>query len=231
MKKLFCLFFLVSSLGKLHATSIDLNAICQNKGQEAAEFSYTLKPDNSFASYFWQAKKSTYTRQATLLSSEGYFLLPKHILEDTEKHMICWKDVDGSEYDLEVVLVSEHPTENVAILKTDHPFGGQFPKPQLSFNRVKINEWVMVVINELSENKCFFQVGKVTDILKRTGSGPEGFYGFIGLQFRLGQSGCPVYNSQGEMVGFIDGCSNDKCMRFKPFSSIQEWIKDVIGAL
>ncbi|MFI0435660.1 MAG: hypothetical protein ACH350_08065 [Parachlamydiaceae bacterium] len=231
MKKIFCLFLLIFSLRQLDATVIDLNQICQNKEHEVAEFYVTDKSDNSFDSYFFGEELSTWIYQATLLSSEGYFLVDKDSLENTEQYIIHWKDINGSEYDLNAILVSEHPTKNVAIVKTDPPFGAQFPQPKLSFNCINKNEWVMVVINELSEGKCYFQLGKVIDVIQTTESDPEALYGIIGLQIRLGQTGCPVYDAQGEVVGFIHGSTENELIALLPFSSIQTWIEDVIGVL
>ncbi len=223
-------FFIILSMvfGNVEAASIDLNMIFQGKEQEAIEFYYTDKPVFSF---FSESEPTTWITQGTLLSSEGHILIAKHLLKDRNKFLISWKDNDGAIYNLNAIVISEHPTENIAILKIDHPYGGKFPQPNFAFKRMKINEWVFVVINELRKEQCLFQAGKVTDLIKLSSNGYECYFGEIGLEYRAGQVGCPVYNSEGETIGIVAGQLNNDLIYFKPFSTIETWLKNFLGSL
>lgn len=222
MKKFILSFFLALIFTQLDAITIDLDALCQGKKQEVVKFEQTEKPGTSKSQ-----SPSTYYCRGALISSEGHIMVSDYT-KDYDNFTITWIDANDFEHVLDAALVSVHPTEEVVILKVDHPFGGMFPQPKLSFNRLKASDWVLVVTNEIESKECLFQIGKIIKLIMPSRSSFEGLYGKIGLVWRGGQQGAPVYNSQGEMVGIVGGPS-DELSWIRPFFPIEQWIKETLG--
>lgn len=221
MQKLLYLVFFIFISSQIAASTEDLNSLCQGKEQEVFKFNCSEK-----GNFPWYADINRQSH-ATLLNKEGFILVFVSGIEGSENFSVDWKDIDGSKYRLETNLVSIHPKDKqIAIFKVDHPFGGEFAQPKLSFNRIKVNQWILA-LHIVPET--YFQLSKVAEIKKDPGKGIEGFWAPIGLIYKTGQNGAPVYNTLGETIGVVAGSTSENYIWFQPLFSIEPWIKEVIS--
>lgn len=211
--------------------SIDLDKSLRELKFQNIELHCTDKPKDSFINFFGDTEElKSWILQGSFLTEDGYILVNKSSLENMCKFSVKWKDENENFLSLEAKLISEHPKVDAAILKVEHPFLGNFPKIQISFEKIYEGEWVVVLTNDISENDVFFQLGRINCVFKNPMLEIDGLIGLSHM--RVGQCGSPVYNILGERIGFVDGCSKYKnFMRIVSFNSIADWIKETTGSI
>ena len=114
MRIFFALFgFLLSPLFLYSTLSIDQLVECTSE--------VTVEVLGYEKAGWFSDKSDYYYIMGFFLNSEGYLLTQKSFLEDKGDIKVRWFDNKGYSYEENATIISEHPTEDVAILKIDSP--------------------------------------------------------------------------------------------------------------
>ena len=142
-----------------------------------------------------------------IVSKDGYILTNKHVVSSDKK---VYKAVfsDGSEYD--VTLVSKDPFDDIAVLKLE--YSGDKDLPFVAFgdsDKLKVGQKVFAIGNSLAmygnsvTSGIISAKGREVYAYNDFGGSFQNFYGLIQTDaaINLGNSGGPVVNLKGEVVG------------------------------
>ena len=139
-----------------------------------------------------------------ILSEDGYIMTNYHVIEDAVKggYDIQVLDHDGKKYIAEVVGYAED--NDVAVLKIDAT--GLSPVVLGDSNNVRVGERVYAVGNPLGELEYSISDGIVSALdrdMKNTEKGRSTTINMFQITAAInsGNSGGPIYNSRGEVIG------------------------------
>lgn len=139
-----------------------------------------------------------------ILSSDGYIMTNHHVIEDAVKggYEIKVLLYDGSEYVADVVGYEED--NDVAVLKIDA--AGLNAVTLGNSDDMKVGEQVYAVGNPLGELEFSMTSGMVSATDREISTGDSGISTTISMfqidaPINSGNSGGPVYNSRGEVIG------------------------------
>ena len=159
------------------------------------------------------AKINDYTMvgTGTIVSDNGYFVTNAHVvmqLSDNRKTIVNLSDEvygesgeDNYRFTADVVYVN--PTYDLALLRTE-PEDALVPV-DMSDEEIMIGEAVYVIGNSKGEGLCITE-GIVSDLHRQVG-GRE--YILITAPVAQGNSGGPVFNAEGKLIGIVKGGRSD----------------------
>lgn len=139
-----------------------------------------------------------------VITSDGYILTNYHVIEDADSIQVAF--VDGTTYD--ATLVGGESENDIAVLKIDAT--GLDAAELGSSDSLYVGDTVYAVGNPLGELSYSMTSGMVsaTDRLITTEEGTMTMFQ-IDAAVNEGNSGGPVYNTSGQVVGVVTAKSNE----------------------
>ena len=189
------------SSGELSATEIYELACKQVVG-----ISSTITGYNRFG----QLTSNAVTGTGFVLSEDGYILTNNHVVEDASKTggKVTVKFYDGSEYPAEIVG-TESGTSDVALLKIDA--NGLTPVTLGDSDSMQVGESIYAVGNALGELTYTMTAGIISALDREIAADRYTTLNMFQLDAAVnsGNSGGPVYNSRGEVIGIVTAKYNE----------------------
>ncbi|MBR4425516.1 MAG: trypsin-like peptidase domain-containing protein [Oscillospiraceae bacterium] len=194
------------------ATAVSTNLVSDGGQKSATELYYELALNQTVAVTTEITTKNVWGRPVSgavkgsgfLISEDGYILTNHHVIEDAVNGGYQVKVLlgDGSEYDAQVV--GYEADNDVAVLKIDA--SGLSPVTLGDSDRIRVGETVYAVGNPLGELEFTMTSGMIsaTDREISTSDGSSGVtinMFQIDAAINSGNSGGPIYNSRGEVIG------------------------------
>lgn len=152
---------------------------------------------------FGQAVSGTVTGTGFILTADGYIMTNYHVIRDAHKNGYEIKVMlyDGSSYKAEIVGIEDD--NDIAVLKIDAK--SLNPVTIADSSEIQVGEPVYAIGNPLGELTYTFTGGMISaldrDIKGEDGTAINMFQ--IDAAVNSGNSGGPVYNAEGEVVGVV----------------------------
>ena len=154
--------------------------------------------------FFGMPVSGAVTGSGFIISEDGYILTNYHVVEDADKGHL---DVtvmlhDGTSYTAKIV--GTEPDNDVAVLKIEAE--GLNAATIGDSDSLRVGDTVYAVGNPLGELEFSMTTGHVSakDRVIKTDSGAEAIAMFqVDAAVNSGNSGGPIYNDQGEVVGIV----------------------------
>lgn len=130
-----------------------------------------------------------------VIDSEGYIVTNHHVVSDTEKIVVTF--TDGRQ--LDATIVGQDPKTDLALLKVD----SDEPLPFVQFgdsSEARVGEWVLAIGNPFGLGGTA-TAGIISARGRDIQSGPYDDYLQIDAPINRGNSGGPVFNTRGEVIG------------------------------
>jgi serine protease Do len=167
-----------------------------------------------------------------VISSDGYIVTNNHVVEDAYNSGLDVKISmhDGTEYN--AVVVGAEPANDVALLKIE-PAAELTPLPIGSLDNMRVGEEVYVIGNPLGYLSFTMTGGMLsafdreihTDSLSDTGI--KMFQ--ISAQINKGNSGGPVFNDRGEVIGIASAKSGETSVEGLGFAIPMDDVRGLIA--
>ena len=130
-----------------------------------------------------------------IISEEGYIITNNHVIEGVDE--ITVRLSDKEEYD--ATIVGKDAKTDIALIKIDPPNG--LPMVKLGdSDPLKVGEWVMAIGNPFGLSQTV-TVGIVSAKSRKIGAGPYENFIQTDAAINQGNSGGPLFNTRGEVVG------------------------------
>ena len=164
----------------------------------------------TYTNFFGQTSSSAVSGSGFIVSPDGYILTNYHVIEYAYKgnYAITVMLHDGTRYDASIVGVED--CNDIAVLKIDA--SGLDPVTFGDSDKLSVGDDVYAVGNPLGELEFSMTTGHVSalDRLITTEDGSEAINMFqIDAAVNSGNSGGPVYNANGEVVGIVTAKYSD----------------------
>ena len=158
----------------------------------------TITGYTTYSSIFGQSYKQKFTSSGSgfIISKDGYIVTNHHVIEDAEE--ITVSTYDGSKYSAK--LIGSEAANDVAVIKID----GSFTPVKLGkSSSLQVGDEIMVIGNALGELAYTFTDGIVSYLSRSvtTDAGTTINMFQTNAAINEGNSGGPVYNMKGEVVG------------------------------
>lgn len=134
----------------------------------------------------------------------GYILTNAHVVEDAREVKVT---VQGYDEKLTAQVLGASSELDLAVLKVEHPEGGEFPALELGdSDAVQVGEWVFAIGNPLGYDQTL-TVGvlsaKERPLTIEDENGPHTFEHMLQTDAPInpGNSGGPLLNAQGQVIG------------------------------
>ena len=170
---------------------------------QATEQVVGVTTEVTFRNYFGMTSSSAVSGSGFILSEDGYILTNYHVIEyaylgNTDVTVMLY---DGTEYTAAVVGVEE--SNDIAVLKIDA--SGLNPVKLGDSDAISMGEKVYAVGNPLGELSFSMSTGYVSglDRVISTQEGESINMFQIDAPVNPGNSGGPVYNAMGEVIGVV----------------------------
>jgi len=169
-----------------------------------------ISTEVTYTNFFGMSSSSAVTGSGFIVSENGYILTNYHVIEqaflsDLEVTVMLH---DGSSYSASIVGVEE--PNDVAVLKIDaHNLS---PATLGDSDNIYVGDRVYAVGNPLGELEFSMTTGHVSalDRVISTGNGADSINMFqIDAAVNSGNSGGPVYNAQGQVIGIVTAKYSD----------------------
>lgn len=151
-----------------------------------------------YSSFFGQSYKQKFTSSGSgfIISEDGYIVTNHHVIEGARE--ISVSTYDGREYS--AVLIGSEEANDVAVIKIDGSFT---PVKTGKSSSLQVGDEIMVIGNALGELAYTFTDGIVSYLSRAvtTDSGATINMFQTNAAINEGNSGGPVYNMDGEVVG------------------------------
>lgn len=161
-----------------------------------------------FEDFFGTPRGEPQTREAQslgsgfIISADGYVVTNNHVIQppgqSSEVEEITVTMPDGSEYP--ATLVGNDPASDLAVLK----ISGDTPFPFVEFGdsgNVRVGDWVIAIGNPFGLGGTVTS-GIVSSVYRNIGLGsPYGRYIQTDASINRGNSGGPMFNMQGQVIG------------------------------
>ncbi|MFC1523149.1 DegQ family serine endoprotease [Thermodesulfobacteriota bacterium] len=165
-------------------------------GQEIPELfrKFFELPDN-FGQHPQRERKRTSLGSGVIHSADGYIITNNHVIEDADT--INVRLTNNEEYDAKII--GRDPKTDVALIKIE-------PKNALPFaefgdsDSLRVGDWVMAIGNPFGLEHTV-TAGIVSAKGRSIGNGPYENFIQTDASINLGNSGGPLFNLQGKMVG------------------------------
>ena len=130
-----------------------------------------------------------------IIDKEGYIITNNHVIEGADEIKVRLSDKE--EYDAKII--GRDVKTDVALIKIDPPKG--LPVAELgNSDELKVGEWVMAIGNPFGLDQTV-TVGIVSAGGRRIGAGPYEDFIQTDAAINQGNSGGPLFNMRGEVVG------------------------------
>ncbi|MCI7137739.1 MAG: trypsin-like peptidase domain-containing protein [Candidatus Limivicinus sp.] len=164
----------------------------------------------TYTNFFGQTSSSAVSGSGFIVSPDGYILTNYHVIEYAYKgnYAITVMLHDGTRYEASIVGVED--CNDIAVLKIDA--SGLDPVTFGDSDKLSVGDDVYAVGNPLGELEFSMTTGHVSalDRLITTEDGSEAINMFqIDAAVNSGNSGGPVYNANGEVVGIVTAKYSD----------------------
>lgn len=164
----------------------------------------------TYTNFFGQTSSSAVSGSGFIVSSDGYILTNYHVIEYAYKgnYAVTVMLHDGTRYEASIVGVED--CNDIAVLKIDA--GGLDPVTFGDSDKLSVGDDVYAVGNPLGELEFSMTTGHVSalDRLITTDESAEAINMFqFDAAVNSGNSGGPVYNANGEVVGIVTAKYSD----------------------
>lgn len=164
----------------------------------------------TYTNFFGQTSSSAVSGSGFIVSSDGYILTNYHVIEYAYKgnYAVTVMLHDGTRYEASIVGVED--CNDIAVLKIDA--SGLDPVAFGDSDKLSVGDDVYAVGNPLGELEFSMTTGHVSalDRLITTDESTEAINMFqIDAAVNSGNSGGPVYNANGEVVGIVTAKYSD----------------------
>ena len=164
----------------------------------------------TYTNFFGQTSSSAVSGSGFIVSSDGYILTNYHVIEYAYKgnYAVTVMLHDGTRYEASIVGVED--CNDIAVLKIDA--SGLDPVTFGDSDKLSVGDDVYAVGNPLGELEFSMTTGHVSalDRLITTDESSEAINMFqIDAAVNSGNSGGPVYNANGEVVGIVTAKYSD----------------------
>ena len=155
--------------------------------------------DDFFDRFFGQTPQRDYKLRSLgsgfIINREGYIITNNHVIEGADEIKVRLSDRE--EFDAKIV--GRDVKTDVALIKIDPPKG--LPVAQLGdSDKLKVGEWVMAIGNPFGLDQTV-TVGIVSAKWRKIGAGPYEDFIQTDAAINQGNSGGPLLNTRGEVVG------------------------------
>ena len=176
--------------------------------QESLEQVVGISTNVTYTNFFGQTSSSAVTGSGFIISENGYILTNYHVIEYAYEgnFAVTVMTYDGSKYD--AVIVGVEPTNDVAVLKID---ASNLHAAELGdSDSIMVGETVYAVGNPLGELQFSMSTGSVSalDRVISTEAASSVNMFQIDAAVNSGNSGGPVYNSRGQVIGMVTAKSS-----------------------
>jgi serine protease Do len=130
-----------------------------------------------------------------IISEEGYIITNNHVIEEADEIKV--KLSDKEEFD--ATIIGRDAKTDIALIKIDPPEDLPFVKLGNS-DELKVGEWVMAIGNPFALSQTV-TVGIVSAKWRKIGAGPYENFIQTDAAINQGNSGGPLFNIKGEVVG------------------------------
>lgn len=169
-----------------------------------------ISTEVTYQNFFGMTSSSAVSGSGFIISDEGYILTNYHVIETAYNNNL---DVtvmlnDGTEY--KASIVGFESSNDIAVLKIEAT--GLTPIDFGNSDSITMGETVYAVGNPLGELAYSMSTGTVSglDRVIITDESPEGINMFqIDAAVNHGNSGGPVYNNHGEVIGIVTAKSGE----------------------
>lgn len=164
----------------------------------------------TYTNFFGQTSSSAVTGSGFIVSEDGYILTNYHVIEYAHKggYAVTVMLHDGTRYEASIVGVED--CNDIAVLKIDA--AGLTPATFGDSDEISVGDDVYAVGNPLGELEFSMTTGHVSalDRLITTEENTEPINMFqIDAAVNSGNSGGPVYNANGEVIGIVTAKYSD----------------------
>lgn len=164
----------------------------------------------TYTNFFGQTSSSAVSGSGFIVSEDGYILTNYHVIEYAYKgnYAVTVMLHDGTRYEASIVGVED--CNDIAVLKIDA--SGLDPVAFGDSDKLSVGDDVYAVGNPLGELEFSMTTGHVSalDRLITTDESTEAINMFqIDAAVNSGNSGGPVYNANGEVVGIVTAKYSD----------------------
>jgi serine protease Do len=158
----------------------------------------------TYQNFFGQTSTSAVSGSGFILSDDGYILTNYHVIEYADKggYAISVMLHDGTRY--EAAIVGSEESNDIAVLKIEAT--GLTPVTLGNSDAIRVGDEVHAVGNPLGELEFSMTNGYVSalDRIITTESGGDAINMFqIDAPVNSGNSGGPLYNAAGEVIGVV----------------------------
>ncbi len=130
-----------------------------------------------------------------IIDKEGYIITNNHVIQEADEIKVRLSD--DEEFDAKVI--GKDIKTDIALIKIDPPDG--LPVVELGdSDKLKVGEWVMAIGNPFGLNQTV-TVGIVSAKWRKIGAGPYENFIQTDAAINQGNSGGPLFNIRGEVVG------------------------------
>lgn len=155
--------------------------------------------DEFFDRFFGQMPQRDYKLRSLgsgfIIDKEGYIITNNHVIEEADEIKVRLSDKE--EYDAKIV--GKDIKTDIALIKIDPPNG--LPVVELGdSDKLKVGEWVMAIGNPFGLSQTV-TVGIVSAKWRKIGAGPYENFIQTDAAINQGNSGGPLFNTRGEVVG------------------------------
>jgi serine protease Do len=155
--------------------------------------------DEFFDRFFGQMPQRDYKLRSLgsgfIIDEEGYIITNNHVIEGADEIKVRLSDKE--EYDAKIV--GKDIKTDIALIKIDPPNG--LPVVELgNSDELKVGEWVMAIGNPFGLNQTV-TVGIISAKWRKIGAGPYENFIQTDAAINQGNSGGPLFNTRGEVVG------------------------------
>ena len=160
--------------------------------------------DVTYTNFFGMTSSAALSGSGFIISEDGYILTNYHVVEDAVKNKLDINVIlhDGTRYTAQ--FVGGEADNDVAVLKIDA--SGLNAAVIGDSDALRVGDAVYAVGNPLGELDFSMTTGHVSakDRVIRTSTSPAGVTMFqVDAPINSGNSGGPVYNDQGQVVGIV----------------------------
>jgi serine protease Do len=158
-----------------------------------------IKTEGTTTNIFGQQSRFASSGTGFVVTADGYIISNNHVVEDGDKFTVAF--LDGKEYDAKVIGTDAQ--NDIALLKINAK--GLVPVVLGNSDKMEVGEDVCTIGNPLGELTFSLTKGVVSALGReiRLGDGDALKMFQLDAAVNRGNSGGPVFNSRGEVVGII----------------------------
>ena len=192
------------STKKVSSTEISSGKPLAQLYEQACQQVVGITTEVTYQNFFGQTSTSAVSGSGFIISEDGYILTNYHVIEYADKggYAISVMLHDGTRY--EASIVGSEESNDIAVLKIDAT--GLNPVTLGNSDEIQVGDEVHPVGNPLGELEFSMTNGHVSalDRIITTETGGDAINMFqIDAPVNSGNSGGPVYNSEGEVIGIV----------------------------